>query len=155
VREVLARFEGLAHRCVRVACARGVTFYDDSKGTNVGASVAALRGLSEARAVLIAGGKDKLGAYEPLVAALRDKGRALVVLGEASERIASAAVGVLPILRVSSMEEAVRVAFEQARVGDAVLLSPACASFDMFRDYKHRGDVFTEAARALAGEVGP
>ena len=140
-------FAGLGHRTVLVGEIGGVRYYDDSKGTNVGASVTALRGLAEARAVLIAGGRDKLGDYGPLVGALREKGRALVVLGEAADRIAAAARGVLPITRASSMEEAVRIARELAHPGDAVLLSPACSSFDMFRGYAHRGEVFTRAVK--------
>jgi UDP-N-acetylmuramoylalanine--D-glutamate ligase len=146
-------FRGLGHRTVLVGEIDGVRYYDDSKGTNVGASVAALRGLSEPKAVLIAGGRDKLGAYEPLVDALRDKGRALIVLGEAADRIAAAAGGVLPVARASSMPEAVRVARRFALSGDAVLLSPACSSFDMFRDYKERGDVFARAVQDML-EVG-
>ncbi len=148
IERALATFEGLGHRTALVAEIGGVAYYDDSKGTNVGASVAALRGLAEARAVLIAGGRDKLGAYEPLVEALRERGRALVLIGEAADRIEAAARGVLPIARASSMEEAVRSARELALPGDAVLLSPACSSFDMFRDYKDRGDVFVRAVRA-------
>ncbi len=140
-------FEGLGHRTVLVAEIGGVRYYDDSKGTNVGASVTALRGLTEARAVLIAGGRDKLGDYAPLVDALREKGRALVLIGEAADRIEAAARGAVPVARAGSMEEAVRTARELALPGDAVLLSPACSSFDMFRDYKHRGDVFAQAVR--------
>jgi UDP-N-acetylmuramoylalanine--D-glutamate ligase len=146
----LAAFTGLDHRTVLAGEIDGVRYYDDSKGTNVGAAVAALRGLAEPRAVLIAGGRDKLGAYGPLVDALRDRGRALVLLGEAADRIESAARGILPIHRAATMREAVSTARELARSGDAVLLSPACSSFDMFRDYKERGDVFTRAVRDLA-----
>jgi UDP-N-acetylmuramoylalanine--D-glutamate ligase len=144
----LGAFRGLAHRTVLVAERDGVRYFDDSKGTNVGAAVAALRGLREARAVLIAGGRDKLGAYGPLVAALRERGRALVVLGEAAERIAQAAAGALPVVRVTSMREAVHTARELAQPGDAVLLSPACSSYDMFRNYKERGEAFVAAVRA-------
>src|SRR6185312_1617041 len=103
--------------------------------------------LAEAKAVLIAGGRDKLGDYAPLVEALRERGRALVLIGEAADRIEEAARGALPIARASSMDEAVRFAREFALSGDAVLLSPACSSFDMFRDYKHRGDVFARAVK--------
>lgn len=154
IAEALARFEGLAHRTALVADVDGVRYYDDSKGTNVGASVAALSGLREEKAVLIAGGRDKLGDYAPLVAALRDRGRALVVLGEAADRIAAAASGVLPIARAASMDEAVVAARSLARPGDAVLLSPACSSFDMFRDYKDRGDAFVRAVRELQRSTG-
>ena len=90
IRKALAEFRPLPHRMARVATVRGVNFYDDSKGTNVGAAVTAVRGLSEMRGVLIAGGRDKQGSYEPLVSALEEKGRAVIVLGEASDRIASA-----------------------------------------------------------------
>jgi UDP-N-acetylmuramoylalanine--D-glutamate ligase len=145
----LAEFEGLSHRTAFVGEVGGVRYYDDSKGTNVGASVAALRGLAEDRAVLIAGGRDKLGDYEPLVAALLQKGRALVLVGEAADRIEASARGVVPIARAASMQEAVQLAQELSRPGDAVLLSPACSSFDMFRDYKERGDVFALAVRNL------
>jgi len=150
VRELLARFEGLAHRIVRVAEVAGVTYYDDSKGTNVGATVAAVRGLPEKRVVLIAGGRDKLGSYEPLVEALRDRGRAAVLIGEAAPRLAEAIGDAVAIGHAASMDEAVAVASAMAQPGDAVLLSPACSSFDMFRDYKHRGEVFVAAVRALA-----
>lgn len=109
----------------------------------------AVLGLREAKAVLIAGGRDKQGSYEPLVEALRARGRALVVLGEAAERIEAAAAGALPIVRVLSMDAAVLAARDLAEPGDAVLLSPACSSFDMYRSYAHRGDHFQELVRAL------
>ena len=151
IAHALATFAGLAHRIALVTTLDGVRYYDDSKGTNVGASVAALRGLAEPRAVLIAGGRDKLGDYGPLVEALRDRGRALVVIGEAAGRIAAAVGDAVETRHASSIEEAVALARSLARPGDAVLLSPACSSFDMFRDYRERGDRFVAAARALAG----
>lgn len=149
VTDVLARFEGLPHRVAFVRERDGVTFYDDSKATSVGAVVAAINGLSQAKIVLIAGGRDKLGSYDPLVEALRARGRAAVLIGEAADRIASAIGATVPVERASSMEEAVERAARLAQAGDAVLLSPACSSFDMFRDYKHRGDVFVDAVRRL------
>lgn len=145
----LKRFVPLGHRMHKVREHNGVRYYDDSKGTNVGASVTALLGLVEPRCVLIAGGRDKQGSYEPLVRALATKGRALVVLGEAAELIANAAQGVLPILRAKDMQEAVQLAAGIAQPGDAVLLSPACSSFDMFTGYAERGDVFARAVQAL------
>jgi len=132
-----------------VADVAGVHFYDDSKGTNVGASVTALFGLAEPRAVLIAGGRDKGGSYEPLARALRAKGRAAVLIGEAARSIAAAISDVVPTLHAASMREAVHLSATLARAGDAVLLSPACSSFDMFRDYKHRGDAFVSEVQAL------
>jgi UDP-N-acetylmuramoylalanine--D-glutamate ligase len=153
VRRTLADFRGLPHRTALVAEVHGVRFYDDSKGTNVGAAVTALEGLREPKAVLIAGGRDKGGSYGPLVDALARKGRAAVLLGEAADAIAAAIGGRVAVRRVATMEEAVRVGAALARPGDAVLLSPACSSFDMFRDYKHRGDEFVRAVRALEKEA--
>ncbi|MSP24530.1 MAG: UDP-N-acetylmuramoyl-L-alanine--D-glutamate ligase [Myxococcales bacterium] len=151
IARALREFRGLPHRNVLVRELDQVRYYDDSKGTNVGATVAALLGLVEPRAVLIAGGRDKLGSYEPLVVALRQRGRALVLIGEAADRIASAASGVVPIARARSMAEAVSIGRELAHPGDAVMLSPACSSYDMFRDYKERGDIFVHAVLALEG----
>jgi UDP-N-acetylmuramoylalanine--D-glutamate ligase len=152
IAKVLAEFEGLAHRTAFVSEIAGVRYYDDSKGTNVGAAVSALRGLDEKRVVLIAGGRDKQGDYGPLVAELRAKGRAVVLIGEAADRIAAAVRGSVETARASSMVEAVALASSLAKDGDAVLLSPACSSFDMFKDYKDRGDAFVRAVRALEKE---
>jgi len=145
ITRVFGSFHALPHRMELVGEVGGVKYYDDSKGTNVGASVTALRGLAEEKAVLIAGGRDKGGSYEPLARALADRGRAVVVIGEASGVIADAVGDRVPVRRAVSMEEAVSLATAFAESGDAVLLSPACSSFDMFRDYKHRGEEFTRA----------
>jgi UDP-N-acetylmuramoylalanine--D-glutamate ligase len=150
IRRVLGAFGGLPHRTALVAEVRGVRYYDDSKGTNVGAAVTALDGLLEPRAVLIAGGRDKGGTYAPLVDALARKGRAAVLIGEATEVIAQAIADRVPVRRAAGMIDAVRASAELALPGDAVLLSPACSSFDMFRDYKHRGDEFARAVQVLA-----
>ena len=152
IRRVLSQFRGLPHRTALVAEVRGVRFYDDSKGTNVGAAVTALEGLRESKAVLIAGGRDKGGTYAPLVAALVRKARAVVLIGEAADAIARAVGDRLPVRRAGSMEDAVRLGARLAKAGDAVLLSPACSSFDMFRDYKHRGDAFVRAVHELEKE---
>jgi UDP-N-acetylmuramoylalanine--D-glutamate ligase len=148
-RRVLASFRGLAHRMAFVRERGGVRFYDDSKGTNVGAAVTAVRGVAEERVVLVAGGRDKGGSYGPLVDALREKGRAAVLIGESKHLIREAIGDVVPVRLAGSMEEAVAVAAELARPGDAVLLSPACSSFDMFESYKHRGDAFVRAVLGL------
>ncbi|HYQ14461.1 MAG TPA: UDP-N-acetylmuramoyl-L-alanine--D-glutamate ligase [Polyangiaceae bacterium] len=153
IQQALLDFQPLAHRMALVTELRGVRFYDDSKGTNVGAAVTALLGLSEARGVLIAGGRDKLGSYEPLVDALRKKGRAVVLIGEAADKIASAIGDAVPVARAVDMPSAVRKAFELAQPSDAVLLSPACSSFDMFKSYADRGDRFASAALALKQEL--
>jgi UDP-N-acetylmuramoylalanine--D-glutamate ligase len=150
LRRVLGAFSGLPHRTALVAEIGGVTYYDDSKGTNVGATVTALDGLAQPRAVLIAGGRDKGGSYAPLVEALRRKGRAAVLIGEAADAMARAIGADVPVQRASSMQEAVRLGASLAVAGDAVLLSPACSSFDMFRDYKHRGDEFVRAVLDLS-----
>ena len=149
VRATMRTFRPLPHRTEWVAEVAGVRFYDDSKGTNVGAVVTALEGLYEDRCVLVAGGRDKGGSYEPLVQALVRRGRAAVLLGEAAAAIAAAIGDVVPVVRAASMDEAVSEAARLARPGDAVLLSPGCSSFDMFRDYKDRGDAFVRAVRAL------
>jgi UDP-N-acetylmuramoylalanine--D-glutamate ligase len=151
----LSSFRGLPHRMVLVRELDGVRFYDDSKGTNVGASVTALRGLGEPRAVLIAGGRDKGGSYGPLVAALREKGRAAVLIGEARRAIAEAIGDAVPVHEVTSLADAVRLGHTLALPGDAVLLSPACSSYDMFRDYKHRGDEFVREVTALRPREAP
>jgi UDP-N-acetylmuramoylalanine--D-glutamate ligase len=146
----LAEFKGLPHRVQEVASTRGVRFYDDSKGTNVGASVAALEGFADP-VVLIAGGDGKGQDFAPLASAVKRHARAVVLIGRDAARIEAALKETgTPLHRAATLEEATLEAFHLAREGDAVLLSPACASFDMFRNYGHRGDVFAQAARALA-----
>ena len=134
----------------------GVEFFDDSKGTNVGATAAALLGLgAERRVVVILGGEGKGQDFSPLAAPLARHGRAAVLMGRDAPLIreALATTGV-PLLAAASMAEAVQLAFEQAEPGDAVLLSPACASFDMFDNYGHRARVFCEAVADLAQAQG-
>jgi len=148
-REVLARFTGLPHRLEWVARLDGVDYYDDSKGTNVGAVVRALEHFARP-VVLIAGGRDKGGEYAPLLPLLRQKVRQVVLVGEAKEIMAAAFWGVVPLAMADDMAAAVRLAAAAARPGDVVLLSPACSSFDMFRDYAHRGRVFQEAVKEMS-----
>jgi UDP-N-acetylmuramoylalanine--D-glutamate ligase len=155
--EPLARairaFKGLPHRVARVAQARGVAFYDDSKGTNVGATVAALAGLKET-VVLIAGGDGKGQDFAALAPAVKAKARAAVLIGRDGPAIEAVLSGAgVNCVRAATMDAAVEAAFAQARPGDAVLLSPACASLDMFANYRQRGEAFTAAARALAKRV--
>ncbi len=150
IREVLRTFAGLEHRMAYVETIDGVRYYDDSKGTNVGATVTALLGLSEPKAVLIAGGRDKGGSYDSLRDALVKKGRAAVLIGEATPLMEAAFADAVVCVRAASMAEAVKKARELAKGGDAVLLSPACSSFDMFRDYKHRGEEFVLSVREEA-----
>src|SRR5262245_54561999 len=140
----LLAFKPLAHRMELVADAAGIAYYDDSKGTNVSAVVAALDGFSRP-VVLIAGGRDKGGEYAPLAEVLARVGRAAVLIGEAADKMQAAFAGKVPTARAATMDDAVETARRLAQPGDAVVLSPACSSFDMFRDYAHRAEVFRAA----------
>ncbi len=145
----LRRFKGLPHRVEKVAAIDGVTYYDDSKGTNVGATVAALTGFTQP-VVLIAGGDGKGQDFSPLCAAVTRHARAVVLIGRDAERIAAALGGCgVPLIRADDMPQAVLQARAASRGGDVVLLSPACASYDMFRNYGHRGATYAAAVRAL------
>lgn len=141
-------FEGLPHRVKLINKINGISFYDDSKGTNVGATVAALTGFT-APVVLIAGGDGKGQDFTPLAVAAQGRARAVVLIGRDAPKIAAALGNAAPLLRAVDMDEAVELAFNAARDGDAVLLSPACASYDMFRNYIHRAEVFAAAVDAL------
>jgi UDP-N-acetylmuramoylalanine--D-glutamate ligase len=146
--QALREFAGLPHRSQWVADRDGVRFIDDSKGTNVGATLAAVAGMSGSL-VLIAGGQGKGQDFAPLAAAFRDKVRHVVLLGQDAAQLATALAGVSTVQFARDMHEAVQLAAAAARPGETVLLSPACASLDMFRDYAHRGDVFAAAVRGL------
>jgi UDP-N-acetylmuramoylalanine--D-glutamate ligase len=150
----LKNFKGLPHRLERVAIVDGVDYFDDSKGTNVGATVAALDGM-RVPVVLIAGGLGKEQDFSPLAAPVARRARAVVLIGRDAPAIRRAikSSGV-PTTDAVSMEDAVRAARALAQSGDAVLLSPACASFDMFRNYRHRGEVFAACVRGLAATGG-
>jgi UDP-N-acetylmuramoylalanine--D-glutamate ligase len=153
--EALRGFKGLPHRLEEVAIAGGVVFFDDSKGTNVGASVAALSGMTRP-VVLIAGGDGKGQNFAPLAAAVRRCARAVVLIGRDAALIAQALAGAgCELIHAGDMDEAVRAAFRASHPGDAVLLSPACASYDMFRSYAHRGEVFAAAVRRLVEGLAP
>jgi UDP-N-acetylmuramoylalanine--D-glutamate ligase len=148
----LRAFKGLPHRVEPVGEAGGVRWFDDSKGTNVGSTVAALAGLAgdSSKVVLIAGGEGKGQDFSPLKDAVAHSARALVLIGRDAPLIEAAVAGTgVAVRRASSMEEAVALAAQAAQPGDTVLLSPACASFDMFRDYAHRGEVFRLAVEKV------
>ena len=147
--EELASFTGLPHRSQWVADVRGVTYINDSKGTNVGATVAAVNGMA-GPLIMIAGGDGKNQDFAELAAVFRGKVRHTVLIGRDAAAVATALKGVCALETCSSLEEAVRAAAKAAQPGDTVLLSPACASLDMFRDYTHRGAVFTQAVKELA-----
>ncbi|HQR59769.1 MAG TPA: UDP-N-acetylmuramoyl-L-alanine--D-glutamate ligase [Methylophilaceae bacterium] len=146
---VLRQFRGLPHRVEWVAEKNGVAFYDDSKGTNVGATCAALAGLPQ-KVVLIAGGDGKGQDFSPLRAPVTSNARAVVLIGRDGPQIGAVlADSGVPLIAAGSLQEAVQAAYANARPGDVVLLSPACASFDMFRNYLHRAEVFVAAVRQL------
>ena len=148
----LRSFKGLPHRVERVAEIGGITYYDDSKGTNVGATIAALQGLG-CKAVLIAGGEGKGQEFAPLKPVVAQHARAVVLIGRDAPLIAAALDGCgVSVARAANMDDAVHQAAGLAQSGDAVLLSPACASFDMFRNYEHRAEVFVQAVHALRRE---
>ncbi|QFY89271.1 UDP-N-acetylmuramoyl-L-alanine--D-glutamate ligase [Magnetovirga frankeli] len=152
IAQVLRRFTGLPHRTQLVRQLRGVRWYNDSKGTNPGATLAALQGLAEqgeGRVLLIAGGDCKGADFSELAPAVAAHARAVILIGRDAPLIEAALAGHTPLLHAADMKQAVAQAQAQARPGDSVLLSPACASLDMFDNYMHRGDVFIRAVEGL------
>ncbi len=152
----LREYRGEPHRVEPVGSIAGVEYFDDSKGTNVGATLAALQGLgAQHKLVAILGGEGKGQDFAPLAAAVRSSCRAVVLIGRDAPLLAqSLQESGVPLIHASSMQEAVQAASAQAQAGDAVLLSPACASFDMFKDYIHRAEAFRQAVQTLAQEQG-
>jgi UDP-N-acetylmuramoylalanine--D-glutamate ligase len=148
----LREYRGEPHRVEPIALIDDVEYFDDSKGTNVGATVAALNGLGEdRRVVVILGGEGKGQDFEPLAAPVAQHARAVVLIGRDAPLIEAALANTgVSLMHAASMDEAVKLAAARANPGDAVLLSPACASFDMFKDYEHRAEVFREVVQALA-----
>jgi UDP-N-acetylmuramoylalanine--D-glutamate ligase len=142
-------FAGLPHRMVLVRELDGVAWINDSKGTNVDATLKSLEGFDGASVILILGGKDKAGEFERMRDLVKDKARTVLTIGKAADRIAQALDGASEIVAAETMDKAVRWARENAKQGDTVLLSPACASFDQFRNFEHRGEHFEELVRAL------
>ena len=151
--EGLKGFKGLPHRLEKVGIINGVTFYDDSKGTNVGSTVAALNGMT-VPVILIAGGEGKAQDFSPLAEPIRKRAKVVVLIGKDARSIESAITSArVTSIHAVTMADAVESAYLQASPGDAVLLSPACASFDMFKNYKHRGDVFAQSVHALKNKI--
>ena len=148
IQGALNRFKGLEHRLEFVREIGGVRFYNDSKGTNVGSVVKSLQSFLEP-VILIAGGKDKNGDLGPLEEWIRKRVKHLILIGEAKERMNRELGGLTDTVIAKSMEEAVLIAHREAKAGEVVLLSPACSSFDMFKDYKERGTIFKEAVKRL------
>ena len=149
----LRNFGGLEHRCQWLRERDGVSYYDDSKATNVGAALAAIEGLGAdipGKLVLIAGGDGKGADFSGLRAPVAAHCRAVVLIGRDAELIAQALGDGVPLIRVATLNEAVQRCAEMAQAGDAVLLSPACASFDMFKNYEERGRLFAQAVGDLS-----
>ena len=151
VQTALESFRGLPHRLEFVRELDGVSFYNDSKGTNVGSVVKSLGSFHEP-IILIAGGKDKWGDYGSLKGIVKERVKRLILIGEARRRMAKALGRSAPTTQADTLEEAVHQAFDESKHGDVVLLSPACSSFDMFRDYEERGNLFKEIVNQLGTE---
>ncbi|RUR13606.1 UDP-N-acetylmuramoyl-L-alanine--D-glutamate ligase [Legionella sp. km772] len=150
--QVLSSFAGLNHRCQWVRTLDGVDWINDSKGTNIGATISAINGIGgsmQGKIVLIAGGQGKGADFKELRHSIAGFVRSIVLIGEDADKMEAALAEVVPISRAVSLDNAVTIAKTQAKPGDVVLLSPACASLDMFRDYNHRGEVFTASVRGL------
>ncbi|MEW5978055.1 MAG: UDP-N-acetylmuramoyl-L-alanine--D-glutamate ligase [Acidobacteriota bacterium] len=152
VAEGIAEFKGVEHRLEWVAEIRGIRFYNDSKATNVDATQRALEAFS-GNLIVILGGRDKGADFSVLAPLLKQRVREVILLGEASAKIRTQLGNVLPLSQACDMADAVRLGFEHGRSGDTVLLAPACASFDMFRNYEHRGRVFKESVQELQAVV--
>ena len=153
IKSAVINFPGLPHRCQWIRDLSGVSFYNDSKGTNVGATVAAIEGLGhriKGDVILIAGGLAKGADFSPLVPAINKWAKELVLIGEDAEEMASNFCKDIPTNFARDMDDAVGIANEKASPGDVVLLSPACASFDMYRNFQHRGQVFMKSVGNLS-----
>ncbi len=142
-------FDGLPHRMVLVREVDGIRFVNDSKGTNVDATLKSLEGYDASTVLLILGGKDKAGEFERMRHLISEKARYVLTIGAAAGRIATALEGSATIVPLGDMAHAVQWAREHAKAGDTVLLSPACASFDQYRNFEHRGEHFEELVRGL------
>ena len=148
IRESVASFQGLEHRLEKVITLNGIEFYNDSKATNVDASLKSIQSF-EQKIVLILGGRDKGGDFQKLKDAVSEKVKKVILIGEASERIREALEGSVPMITVSSYKEAVKVGYSEADAGEVVLLAPACTSFDMFQNFEERGKAFKEEVLSL------
>ena len=148
MRAGVRNFKGVEHRLEFVAELNGVKFYNDSKATNVDAAIKCIEAFDGGVNVIL-GGKDKGGDYSPLAPLVRARCSNVILIGAAADQIAAALRDTRPLRRASTMEEAVEIGLEVGKPGEIVLLAPACASFDMFDNYEHRGRVFKEAVRRL------
>jgi UDP-N-acetylmuramoylalanine--D-glutamate ligase len=154
IRAAVMSFPGVEHRLEFVREIGGVDWYNDSKATNVDATLKAIAAF-EGRLWIILGGKDKNSDYTPLAAPLREKAHAALLIGAAAEKIESQLRGAVPVIRCGTLDAAVEEADARATAGDAVLLAPACASFDQFKDFEHRGREFKRMVNTLRGGAWP
>jgi UDP-N-acetylmuramoylalanine--D-glutamate ligase len=154
IRQAVVTFKAVEHRLEHIATIQGVDYYNDSKATNVDATIKALESFP-ANIHLILGGKDKGSDYTVLNDLLRQRAKRVYTIGAAATKIESQIAGTVEIVHAETLENAVKRAAQSAKTGDIVLLAPACASFDQFRSYEHRGKVFKDAVRALAAEAKP
>lgn len=153
--KAINNFKGLPHRCEWIANIDGVDWYNDSKATNVGAAQAAIMGIGpeiSGKIILLAGGQGKNADFTPLYQPVQKYVKTLVLYGEDKDKIAKALEGASAIIESSSLLQAVNIAHKTAEKGDVVMLSPACASFDMFRNFEHRGEVFSELVRGIKAD---
>ena len=150
MRQTVRNFKGVEHRLEFVAEINGVKFFNDSKATNVDAAIKCLEAFAGG-VIVILGGKDKGGDYAPLAPLVRERCEHVILIGAAADKIAAALEETKPLHRATTMPEAVEIGLRLGRPGDIVLLAPACASFDMFDNYEHRGRVFKESVRSLIG----
>ena len=151
--EALRQFTGLPHRCQWITERQDIAYYDDSKATNVGAALAAIEGLGadiDGKLVLIAGGDGKGADFSALTAPITHYCRAVVLIGRDAPRLTETLKDQVPLIQASTLEEAVALAANAAQAGDSVLLSPACASLDMFKNFEERGRIFAQAVRDLS-----
>jgi len=153
IRLAVRNFRGVEHRLEQVAVHDGVTYYNDSKATNVDSAKKALEAFSSP-VVLIMGGRDKGGDFVQMADLVRERVRRLILIGEAAPKIARALGSSAAVAEAADLEEAVLLAARAARRGDTVLLAPGCASFDMFRDYEHRGRAFKESVARFISSSG-
>ena len=150
MRQTVRNFKGVEHRLEFVAEIHGVKFFNDSKATNVDAAIKCLEAFAGG-VIVILGGKDKGGDYAPLAPLVRERCEHVILIGAAADKIGAALENTKPLYRAVTMPDAVKLGLELGRPGDVVLLAPACASFDMFDNYEHRGKVFKDAVRSLTG----
>ncbi len=152
IRKSIRKFKGLEHRLEKVTTINGVDFYNDSKATNVDATLKSTQSFQQ-KIILILGGRDKGGDFKKLQRSIQDRAKKIILIGEASEKIKNVLKDILPMNEVSSLEEAVRASFSEAKPGEVVLFAPACTSFDMFRNFEERGEIFKQEVFNLKKEM--